>query len=260
MLRRASAVPLLAAALLVLASCGEDAPPTETMLEGTFTVPPDALPAGGATDALGYLLWLPAGYDDPARGPWPLLVSLHGAGDVDNDAAWVGSTGLPAALHAGEVPDPFPYVVLVPRSVAGSPWSDQTEALAALVTSVGNDFRIDPAAVVVTGVDTGAEGALVLAARHPDLVRAVLGVATTVTRPLADAGLCGLEGVAVRLVHGRDDLVSPLATVRAEVGALEERCGFDVDLAVVPGGHFGVMSAAYRDPAALAWVGDVLAP
>lgn len=247
---------LLLASLLALTACAEADPPAGVLLEGSFTVPAEALPPGAPTDELGYLLRLPAGYDD-GSGPWPLLVSLHGAGDVDNDAAWVASAGLPAVFASGD--EPAPAVLLAPRSVPGLSWADQAGALAALITDVGSRFRIDPAAVVVTGIDTGAEGAMVLAARHPDLIRGVLGVSTTVTAPLADAGLCDLRA-PVRLVHGRDDLLFPLPDLRREVGALEERCGFDVDLHVVDGGHFATMSAAYRDPAFPRWLDGVLAP
>lgn len=253
---------LAAAALatLALSACGGETLPAETMLEGTFTIPGDVLSAGAVTDEVGYLLWLPAGYDAQPDRSWPLMVSLHGAGDVDNDPAWVGSMGLPAVLNVGGEPRPFDYVVLVPRSAPGTGWAAQTEALAALIGEVAATRRVDPAAVVVTGFDTGGEGALLLGARHPDLVRAVVAVSTAVTTPLVDSDLCDLGRMRVRLVHGRADLISPLPTLRGEVGALEQRCGFDVDLVLTERGHFGTIGDAYRDPGLFEWIGGVLAP
>lgn len=254
---------LAAAALasaFALTACGGETLPVETMLEGRFTIPGDLLPADAVTDEVGYLLWLPAGYDVQPDRSWPLVVSLHGAGDVDNDPAWVGSMGLPAVLNGGDEPRPFNYIVLVPLSAPGTPWAAQTDALAALIGEVAATRRVDPAAVVLTGFDTGGEGALLLGARHPDLVRAVVAVSTAVTAPLADSDLCDLRRMRVRLVHGKADLISPLPALRGEVGALEQRCAFDVDLVLTEHGHFGTIGDAYRDLGLFEWIDGVLAP
>lgn len=139
----------------------------------------------------------------------------------------------------------------LPTAAPGVAWSEQLDAVAALIAEVASSYRVDPAAVVVTGFDTGAAGALALGGARPDLVGAV-AVVSSVVEPLAGTELCGLR--RVRFVHGRDDLISPLPVLRDWIGAFEERCGLDAELSVVAGGHFATVSEAYRDPDLYAWL------
>ena len=60
--------------------------------------------------SIGYLLYLPAGYEEGERA-WPLLLFLHG-GECGEDLDLVRTVGLPRALERGKG---LPMVVVCPQ-------------------------------------------------------------------------------------------------------------------------------------------------
>lgn len=165
MLRRAFLGSVLGGAGLALARPGH---------ASDWRVVPDRVDTPREHRALPYNVFLPAGYD-PAKGPYPLLVLLHGAGT--DQQFWAGQIRLWRAVEAGERAGWLPKLVAVMPGSPNSWWLDRPgrEAESAVV----EDLLADVAAKyrvmgtrdgrAIAGYSAGACGALRIAMKHPHL-------------------------------------------------------------------------------------------
>jgi predicted peptidase len=120
--------------------------------------------------ALRYYIHLPKGYSDRER-PFPLLVYLHGGlgrGDDFQKLAWYP---IPRMILEGSFPDSF--VVLVPQCPAGQLWTEQTDALAALIGEITEHHRVDASRTFGIGYSMGGNGIVYLTFTHPKLFTAI---------------------------------------------------------------------------------------
>lgn len=154
------------AALLVLIALA--APAT-----AEWRVVPDRVEtAAGAT--LRYNAFLPDGYD-PARGPYPLLVLLHGAGGDEH--TWAGRIQLWKAVEDGVRAGRLPRLIAVMPGATNTWWIDS--AFARAETAVVTDLLADVARKypvitaregrAIAGFSAGAYGALRIVLKHPHL-------------------------------------------------------------------------------------------
>lgn len=149
------------------------------------------------------LVYVPPG--TPGR-PLPLLLYLHGAGEVGNDISQLlneGATGTPifALEHGNAVPElATQFVVVAPQSTGG--WDPAM--IDGLVDRLlrRTHLRLDPERCYVTGHSMGGAGALVAAATTNRFAACV---------PVAPAGAVrpGHLRVPVWCFHGSNDVVVP---------------------------------------------------
>jgi enterochelin esterase-like enzyme len=154
------------AALLVLSALAAPA-------AAEWRVVPDRLetPAG---PTLRYNVFLPDGYD-PARGPYPLLVLLHGAGG--DEQTWAGRIRLWQAIEDGVRAGRLPRLIAVMPGATNTWWIDSPFARAE--TTVVSDLLADVARKypvmttregrAIAGFSAGAYGALRIVLKHPEL-------------------------------------------------------------------------------------------
>jgi len=172
-----------------------------------------AIPAAAETVRLGdryYTIDLPAN----PRGA-PLIVALHGGGgdpDQFSSASGLGAV----AVRAG-------YAVAFPagtgrRSGRLLTWNggyccgsaarssvDDMGFLKKVIKDAQDRFGVDGARIYITGMSNGSIMAETFAARNPDLVRAVAGVAGTM-----DTGRTQVVGqVPALIIHGTADSMVP---------------------------------------------------
>jgi enterochelin esterase-like enzyme len=146
----------------------------ETAQRDEWRVLPDRIASPDETRALPYNVFLPSGYD-PARGPYPLLVLLHGAG-VD-EQFWAGQLRLWQAVEAGIKAGRLPKLIAVMPGSRNSWWLDRPGQPAE--SAVVEDLLADVTAKypvmgtrdgrAIAGYSAGAYGALRIAMRHPGL-------------------------------------------------------------------------------------------
>lgn len=165
MLRRALLGSALAGACLSLV------PPARA---SEWRVLPDRIATPRAGRALPYNVFLPAGYD-PAKGPYPLLVLLHGAGT--DEQFWAGQLRLWRAVEAGERAGWLPKLIAVMPGSRNSWWLDRPgqEAEAAVVEDLLADVASKYPVMgtrdgrAIAGYSAGAYGALRIVLKHPHL-------------------------------------------------------------------------------------------
>ena len=195
---------------------------------------------------------------EPAEGPLPLVLSLHGRG------------GLPELPFSHST---RPCRVLVPRGPFalgdGFAWSshyarevshaelsrelgESADRLRTVVESVSADREVTGAAIVL-GYSQGGMTALALATRHPELFRAAVVGAAWLPAGLQPANAPG-SSLQIRMAHGESDEIVPFDRARA-LALRMEAIGFDVELRSFVGvDHAGspemtALLGAWRDQA-----------
>ena len=158
----------------------------------------------------GFYKAIPARYDSTSK-KYPLLVFLHGAGEVGN-----GSTDLPKILN-NAIPNliknnKFPasftsgtanysFIVISPQFKG---WPSPSDVDAVIDYSITN-FRIDETRIYVTGLSMGGGATWDYAALHADRIAAIVPVCgasapnASKTKTIADADL------PVWAFHNEDD-------------------------------------------------------
>lgn len=217
-----------------------------------------------------YQVYLPADWSPERR--WPVVVYLHGGGEIGRDGVKQTQVGLGPVLH--ESGGTFPYVVVLPQS-AGAFWAmpqAEKEVLAVLDEVVAR-YAGDPEKVVLTGNSMGGYGTWLIAARNPGRFAAIVPICGGILPPKLvpvpeDAPFLhepdpylavarALREVPVWVFHGARDPVVPVQLSRRLVEALQE-VGAEVRYSELAGVGHEAEAVAYRDPELVAWLAEKL--
>jgi predicted peptidase len=173
-------------------------------------------PPGGE---YGYRVFLPPDYT-PERA-WPLILSLHGAGDSGDDGEAQIRFGLAAEIRRRHYHVPF--LAVFPQSLDRT-WdagSEDGERAVAILDEVCREFRVDPDRVYLTGFSMGGGGTWSLAHAHPHRWAAIAPVCGYGDPAWAPA----IRHTPCWCFHGALDGVIPVERSRAMVRALREAGG-----------------------------------
>jgi predicted peptidase len=226
---------LLAAGLGTGPAAGGDAKPAQQEKQFEKEV-------NGMNVKLGYLLFLPEGYDQSDKR-WPLILFLHGAGETGSDLAMVKKHGPPKIV---EKKKDFPFIVVSPQAPRRG-WNPS--ALNALLDEVEAKYKVDPDRVYLTGLSMGGFGTWALAAAHPERFAAIVPICGG-GRP-ADAQR--LKNLPVWVFHGAKDRTVPPARSQAMVDALKE-AGAEVKFTLYPNAGHDSWTATYNNPELYKWL------
>ena len=166
-----------------------------------------------------YAICVPDNYD--AKIPLPVVLFLHGSGQVGTDNKKQLEIGLGPAIRKSGMP--FPFIGVFPQSRDGS-WlatsADGKRALA-ILGAVEREFVTDTGRVYLTGVSMGGEGVWSLAAAQPKRFAAIVPVCGGGDPKHAEA----LKGVPCWAFHGDADEVVPVQATRDLVRAITRAGG-----------------------------------
>lgn len=198
------------------------------------------------TVALRYLLALPKGYGENKDQKWPLMLFLHGAGERGNDLNKVKVHGPAKLVEQGRE---FPFIVVSPQCPADSWWTDQLDALMALLDEVQSKYAVDPNRVYLTGLSMGGFGSWALGCRYPNRFAAIVPICGGGEWFLAER----MKNVPVWAFHGAKDGVVPLRESQEMVDALK-RAGGNVQLTVYPEANHDSWTETYNNPKLYEWL------
>jgi predicted peptidase len=196
------------------------------------------------TVSLRYLLYLPKDYGRKEQ-TWPLMLFLHGAGERGDDLALVRKHGPPKLVEQGQ---DLPFIIVSPQCSAGTWWTEEMDALMALLDEVQSKYAVDPNRVYLTGLSMGGYGSWALACRHPERFAAVAPICGGGERHLAR----NLKDVPVWAFHGAKDPVVPLKESQEMVDALKQARG-DVRLTIYPDAEHDCWTETYNNPKLYEW-------
>ncbi|MGL6194420.1 MAG: prolyl oligopeptidase family serine peptidase [Thermoguttaceae bacterium] len=220
-----------------------------------------------------YLLRFPPGYTD-FGGKRPLLVYLHGAGEVGKDVNIlrnmdVYAYAMNANLHntnssgatrsessEGKANCPprlrgFPFIVVSPMTPKHG-WD--AAKLVVLIEELLDDTRfrysIDPERIYLTGFSMGGFGTFDTACRHPDIFAAVV--------PLAGGGnvesASNMKEVPVWAFHGDADEVVWYDLSKNMIEAIEKEGNQNAKLTTLRGAGHGMPEQVYTRPDLYKWL------
>jgi predicted peptidase len=197
------------------------------------------------TVSLNYLLYLPPDYE--AQESWPLILFLHGRGERGDDLELVKKHGLPKKLDSGES---LPFVIISPQCPAGSYWTEELDALNALLDDVLASLKVDARRVYLTGLSMGGSGTWYLAARYPQRFAAIVPICGVGNRIAAQERL---QTMPVWVFHGDADPIVPISQSQMMVEALQS-VGGNVRFTIYPGVEHDSWTAAYNTPELYDWL------
>jgi predicted peptidase len=252
---------LVGAAILLLAGCQQTSDPASRrradVVEVFHSEQSNLIRPGEPVD-MGYLLWVPDGYD-PAR-TYPLLIFLHGSGGNGEDIqAYADVTRRPAPLE--DQADAFPYLVLMPQSPTGIDWTDELAVLDDLLDHVVNTYPVDTSRIYLTGYSMGGAGVWGWGAYAPDRFAALVPVAgywNINSATALDLKICSLADTPVYTFHSKDDMNVGYTLTSGLVSTLE-RCGGsgDITFKTFRGiSHYTTLSRAMGDVKLYRWLDE----
>lgn len=162
---------------------------------------------------LPYNVFLPSGYD-PAKGPYPLLVLLHGA--HADEQFWAGQIRLWNAIEEGQLSGRLPKLIAVMPGSRDSWWIDrpgtpaESAVVGDLLADVARKFPVmtNREGRAIAGYSAGAYGALRIAMRHPGLFGAAALWAPAIYHDVPPPSSAARRA---RAFAGRDGSFSPEA-------------------------------------------------
>lgn len=178
--------------------------------------------------------------DDPADGPAPAVVFLHGFGGDERNMIGVADR-LPSDLHAFGVRAPFEssngysWVSLAGRSRGG--FQRGVDALGAFVDALPEAYAVDPDSVGLFGFSQGAKTALAALVDAPERYRWAAALNGFLPAGYDDpARLEAARGEPVFVAVGEnDDVIGPQHGERT--AELLDSAGLDVTFRRYPTGH-----------------------
>jgi len=172
-----------------------------------------------------YGLYIPPHFKNE-RGPFPLIVYLHGYGDRTPDRFL--KIGLPGSIKAridkrtldetmSEAP--FNFIAFFPVDPSGT-WTADSFEVGLVMQSLDEVIRrhnIDPSRIYLTGLSSGGAGVWRLAQSYPDKWAAVAPLSS-----IASPDPMKVRHIPMRIFHGAKDEKAPVAEVRTLVQKLRE--------------------------------------
>lgn len=122
-----------------------------------------------------YAVYVPKNYD--GKKPYPVILSLHGAGEWENQVPWGLGTYIKERVKAGGDLD---FICVFPRTkdtIGWEPGSLGDKRAIRALDEVMKDYKTDPNRVYLTGFSMGGRGTWSLGAKYADRWAALVPVA-----------------------------------------------------------------------------------
>lgn len=246
--------------LLVVAGCGGGADDDRSAATAAREPPSQrlALQTAGSVDEapLGYLEYLPPGYDDGTTRP--LLVFLHGS-DENGDGSKAAlrklfKHGPPRLIEDREWPENRPFIVLAPQyGFAEAQECRLAEQIESFLAFAIDHYAVDASRVYLTGISCGALGIWdYLAAHHDDtVIAAAVPIAGLADHAFGTAG-CELGRVPIWAFHGDADTIVPKRYIVEPINDLKACTNpspLEVRLTIYPNVGHDAWTRTYRGSA-----------
>jgi predicted peptidase len=172
------------------------------------------------TETLKYYLYYPPEYELNPEKNFPILLFLHGGGEVEEDLNPNERIPPPSLILQGKN---FPFLILAPQNSYSKSWWN-TRAVKQLLDTVVAENRIDKKKIYLSGISRGGGAAWEMVVQYPETF-AAMAVVCGMT-PLPYASWINKK-MGIWVFHGEDDEVIPVEESESMVKKLEE-FGYDV--------------------------------
>jgi pimeloyl-ACP methyl ester carboxylesterase len=162
---------------------------------------------------LRYLIYLPEDYGKDNSIKWPVMLFLHGAGEIGNNLERVKANGPPKLVAEGEE---FPFILVSPQLSYFEFWNP--DQIVCLLKKIIAKYNVDEERIYLTGLSIGGFGTWITAIKYPEIFAAI-------------APVCGgadpskawkIRHTPVWIFHGAEDPKVPLsASVNMAAGLIK---------------------------------------
>ncbi len=211
-----------------------------------------------------YRLYVPEDYNE--GNEYPLVVFLHGAGErgKDNDLQLKNAVQTLFDREDGLMAQ---SIVIAPQCPEGEQWvdtpwaegnystdlipeSDELMTVMALISSLKEEYSIDPARIYAMGVSMGGFGTWDLIIRHNDVFAAAA--------PMCGGGdpekAASLVETPIYTFHGTADASVPFEGTEEMVAAIEDEAGRLINFVVYEGEGHGIWEKAAAEDGWVEWL------
>ncbi len=199
-------------------------------------------------DGLGYLVYLPEGYEDQPGKTWPLIFFLHGYGDRNNNNIFVLAKASPFMFIREK--GSLPFIIVAPL-LSASDYSFPEAYMDGVLAEIQAEYRVDAKRIYLTGLSMGGEATYRFAVHQPGTFAAIAPLSAYADADtLSRIGL--IKDLPVWAIHGADDTIVPLAEGQQPVDALRA-AGSNIKFTVLAGHDHDTWTDTYSDPAFYNW-------
>jgi predicted peptidase len=195
---------------------------------------------------------------------YPLLVFLHGAGELGNDNS-SQLVSFPRHFITGQNKQDYPAFIIAPQCPVTDAWAsfpgypssartsseptNATRLTLELIDELLLKYNIDKHRVYVTGISLGGEGTFDIVSRRPDLFAAAVPICGIADVERASS----VKAVAFWVFHGEMDEINPVKYSRLMVQALKDE-GASPKYTEYPGAGHSIWDRAYNEPGLFPWL------
>lgn len=212
---------------------------------------------------LPFAIFLPKGYDADKNRKWPMIVFLHGGGEIGTDLQGCFVHGFHTEFDKSPaMVNNFPFIVLHPQSNIGQDpnkpgvyigWEDKmAQAVVSLIKILPDHYRIDQDRISSTGLSMGGSGVWDVLNEDPNLWSAAV--------PICGRAFKAPETLAARLKYCPVWTIDGLADAPHFVGGARRMhkalsgAGCDSQLTLIPGVDHFAWLLHYNNPEFFQWL------
>lgn len=192
-----------------------------------------------------YAQYLPKDYDESKK--YPLVIFLHGAGEVGDDLDVACSHGY--MKYVREEGKEYPFICVAPQCPSGKYWGCFTESLIAFLDYIIDTLSVDKQRVYLTGLSMGGTGTWMLAMAAPEKFAAIA--------PICGSGIVwnwgAFKKIPVYIYHGDCDDIVPIDESITMLKSVNKNGG-NAQIKICYGLGHNAWDIAYADDELIDWL------
>lgn len=175
-----------------------------------------------------YLLFMPSNKEEEINGKLPLIIFLHGIGELGNDLQILKREGLPKILDGDTS---FPFIVISPQCPSSTEWyytnENNISKMKDMIEDAIERYPIDPDRIYLTGLSMGGIGTWYFLVNLPQYFAAAAPIAFR-----SDGwSPCSAKDIPIWGFHGSSDSVIPLSKAQSLVDQFRN-CGGSIEFTI----------------------------
>jgi predicted peptidase len=198
------------------------------------------LPANVGNVSKNYVLYVPSTYNNNYN-KWPLVIFLHGIGEMGTDLNKVKSVGLCRVVKGKQ------FVMVAPQCLSG--WWN-TSSLNEFLKQIIPKFHVDPKRIYLTGLSMGGYGTWDWAENYASQFAAIV--------PISGGGdvnkACNLKTMPIWAFHNANDPTVSVTNSRDMVKAIKACGSTKIKYTENATGGHDAWTKAYADPNLYTWL------
>jgi dienelactone hydrolase len=167
----------------------------------------------------GYYEYLPKGYDPNGSQLYPLILFLHGGGDIGDGSAEqlprLLKVGLTKQINNGDFPTSFTvngknfsFIIISPQFIQMPPTDQAVSSIESILNYVQKNYKVDPTRIYLTGLSKGGGNVFDYVRRNAANAKKIAAIVTSAEASYPDhtkARTIAASNLPVWATHNQGD-------------------------------------------------------